>query len=297
MATEAITTEPITTEPGPTGQPTGPPTPGMPALSPSRAADFMTCPLLFRFRAIDRIPEQPSPAAVRGTLVHAILDRLFDLRPTERTISAAIASIRTEWDRLLSADPRLAELFPDPPGLEEWLTSCADLLAGYFALEDPTRLEPTERECLLEVDLDSGLRLRGFLDRVDEARDGALRIVDYKTGRTPAADYEGRALFQLKFYALLLWRQRGRVPRELRLLYLGQRELLRYEPAEAELLAFSRILEALGTAIRRAITTGEFRHRPSRLCDWCDHQVRCPAFGGTPPPLTAPGDSPPRPAS
>lgn len=287
----------MTTEAVPTEAPAKPPTPRVPALSPSRAADFMTCPLLFRFRAIDRIPEQPSPAAVRGTLVHAVLDRLFDLRPDERTISAAVASIRTEWDRLSAADPRLAELFPDRPDLEEWLASSADLLAGYFALEDPTRLEPAERECLLEEELDSGLRLRGFLDRIDEARDGSLRIVDYKTGRTPAADYEGRALFQLKFYALLLWRARGRVPRELRLLYLGQRELLRYEPAEAELLAFSRILDALGTAIRRAVATGEFRHRPSRLCGWCDHQARCPAFGGTPPPLTAAGDSPPRPAS
>src|SRR6185437_2099379 len=29
------------------------------ALSPSRASDFMTCPLLYRFRVIDRIPEPP----------------------------------------------------------------------------------------------------------------------------------------------------------------------------------------------------------------------------------------------
>ncbi|MFZ1669602.1 MAG: PD-(D/E)XK nuclease family protein, partial [Candidatus Nanopelagicales bacterium] len=51
--------------------------PGLPAgiaLSPSRASDFLTCPLLFRFRAIDRIPERPSSAAVRGTLVHAVLE-------------------------------------------------------------------------------------------------------------------------------------------------------------------------------------------------------------------------------
>ena len=38
----------------------------------------MTCPLLYRFRVIDRLPEAPSPAAARGTLVHAVLERLFD---------------------------------------------------------------------------------------------------------------------------------------------------------------------------------------------------------------------------
>ncbi|HET6187434.1 MAG TPA: recombinase RecB, partial [Trebonia sp.] len=29
-------------------------------LSPSRAGDFMTCPLLYRFRVIDKIPEPPT---------------------------------------------------------------------------------------------------------------------------------------------------------------------------------------------------------------------------------------------
>jgi putative RecB family exonuclease len=47
-------------------------------LSPSRASDFMQCPLLYRFRVIDRLPEKPSEAATRGTLVHAVLERLFD---------------------------------------------------------------------------------------------------------------------------------------------------------------------------------------------------------------------------
>ena len=32
--------------------------PRRPSLSPSRAADFKTCPLLYRFRTIDRIPER-----------------------------------------------------------------------------------------------------------------------------------------------------------------------------------------------------------------------------------------------
>ena len=41
----------------------------------------MTCPLLYRFRVIDRLPEPPSPAAARGTLVHAVLERLFDELP------------------------------------------------------------------------------------------------------------------------------------------------------------------------------------------------------------------------
>src|SRR3954449_12534046 len=72
-----------------TGQTTGQ-MPVVGSLSPSRAGDFMTCPLLYRFRVIDRIPERPSPAAVRATLVHAVLERLFDLPAAGRTVAARL---------------------------------------------------------------------------------------------------------------------------------------------------------------------------------------------------------------
>src|SRR3954470_3569863 len=95
-----------------------PPTPERPAgpsLSPSRAADFKTCPLLFRFRTIDRLPEQPSADQVRGTLVHAALERLFDLPAGDRTPAAAAALVAPEWTRLVEQEPTLADLFAPPP--------------------------------------------------------------------------------------------------------------------------------------------------------------------------------------
>ena len=256
-----------------------------PSLSPSRASDFMTCPLLYRFRVIDRLPERPSPAATRGTMVHAVLERLFDLPAIERVPARAHTMIAPEWERLLEAEPELAALFDDDQGRDEWLTSAAGLLDSYFALEDPTLLEPAERELFVECDLDSGLRLRGYVDRLDEAPDGALRVVDYKTGRAPREGFEAKAMFQMRFYALVLWRLRGEVPRLLQLLYLGSGEVLRYEPDEAVLRATERKVLALWDAIALATERGDWRPSPSKLCDWCDHQALCPAFGGTPPEL------------
>lgn len=261
------------------------------SLSPSRAGDFMTCPLLYRFRVIDRIPERPSAAAVRGTLVHAVLERLFDLPTGGRTPAAALEMLAPEWERLLAAEPELAGLFAEGDAGEaeraEWLAQARRMVERYFTLEDPRRLEPAERELFVETVLDSGLKLRGYIDRVDVAPSGDVRIVDYKTGTAPRADFEARALFQMKFYALVLWRLRGRVPRLLQLMYLGNGEVLRYEPDEADLRATQRKVEALWQAIRRAMDTGEWRPRAGRLCDWCDHKERCPEFGGTPPPLPA----------
>jgi putative RecB family exonuclease len=256
-----------------------------PALSPSRAADFMTCPLLYRFRVIDRLPEPPTEATARGTLVHAALERLFDLPAAERTPQAARALLAPEWDRLAAEEPDLAALFPDEAERASWLQAAIAIIDAYFTLEDPRRLEPAAREAYVETTLGSGLRLRGYIDRLDVAQTGEIRIVDYKTGLAPVPDYEARALFQMKFYALALWRTRGEIPRLLQLIYLGNGEIVRYAPDEADLLATERKINALWLAIDRARMSGDWRPRPSRLCAWCSYQALCPAFGGTPPPL------------
>jgi len=262
------------------------------ALSPSRAADFIQCPLLYRFRTIDRLPQAPSPAAARGTLVHAVLERLFDLPATERTPAAARELVGPQWQVLLDADPELASMFPgdDDAALAEWLASADVLVERWFTLEDPSRLEPAERELYVETTLADGLVLRGYVDRLDVAPTGELRVVDYKTGKAPSELFEAEALFQMRFYALVLWRSRGVVPRSLQLVYLGDGQVLRFEPDRAELLATERKLRALWKAIERAALTGDWRPSPGRLCDWCDHRALCPAFGGTPPPLPEQGN-------
>ncbi len=257
------------------------------ALSPSRAADFLSCPLLYRFRTVDRLPEPPSVDALRGTVVHQVLEDVFDLPAAERTPERAEALVQTAWQRLLDQEPEAGLLFPDgdAPDVLEWLLSCRRSVRRWFDLEDPTRLEPAERELYVEALLDSKLLLRGYVDRVDQAPDGALRVVDYKSGKGPREGFEGKPLFQLRFYALAIWRTRGVVPRLLQLVYLGSGELITYEPDEADLLATERKVEAIWRAIRLAEQTGDWQPQRGPLCAWCAHQALCPAWGGTPPPL------------
>ncbi|MEU6105482.1 RecB family exonuclease [Streptomyces flaveolus] len=261
------------------------------SLSPSRAGDFMQCPLLYRFRVIDRLPEKPSEAATRGTLVHAVLERLFDAPAAERTPPRAKALIPGQWDRLRETRPEVGELFADDPEGERmarWLAEAEGLVERWFTLEDPSRLEPAERELFVEAELDSGLRLRGIIDRVDVAPTGEVRIVDYKTGKAPRPQYAEGALFQMKFYALVVWRLKKVVPRRLQLVYLGSGDVLTYDPVLADLERVERKLLALWEAIRLATETGDWRPRPTKLCGWCDHQAHCPEFGGTPPPYPLP---------
>ncbi|MGW6548300.1 RecB family exonuclease [Streptomyces massasporeus] len=261
------------------------------SLSPSRASDFMQCPLLYRFRVIDRLPEKPSEAATRGTLVHAVLERLFDAPAAERTPPRAKSLIPGQWDRLRETRPEVVELFADDPRgerLARWLGEAEQLVERWFTLEDPSRLEPAERELFVETELESGLRLRGIIDRVDVAPTGEVRIVDYKTGKAPRPEYSEGALFQMKFYALVVWRLKNVIPRRLQLVYLGSGQVLTYDPVLADLERVERKLLALWEAIRLATETGDWRPRPTKLCGWCDHQAHCPEFGGTPPPYPLP---------
>ena len=255
-------------------------------MSPSRAADFKQCPLLYRFRAIDRLPEPTSAAQLRGSVVHAALEQLYGLPAPQRLPDTAVALITPAWERVVAAEPELATSVA-PEQRDALLDEARMLLSGYYRLEDPTRFDPQSCEQRVEVELADGTLLRGFIDRIDVAATGELRVVDYKTGKAPPearALAEFKAMFQMKFYAVALLRSRGLLATRLRLLYLADGQILDYSPDLDELVRFEKTLTAIWRAIQSAGATGDFRPSPSRLCDWCAHQALCPAFGGTPPP-------------
>ncbi|PVZ03689.1 RecB family exonuclease [Actinomycetospora cinnamomea] len=258
------------------------------ALSPSRAADFRRCALLYRFRAIDRLPETPSPAALRGTVVHAVLERLHALEPADRGPATARGLAAEVLDGLA---PDERALLGADPGVEA-------LLVRYHALEDPRAVVSEGRELLVEAELagpDGSTPLRGVLDRLD-AHAGGLTVVDYKSGAAPPVRRELRALFGVRFYALLLARTRGVVP-TVRLLQLGDATTLTLRPTADELERFASVLRAVWSAIRRAAPTGDFRPRPGPGCASCAFRALCPAQGGTPPPYPGPPAPPAGPLS
>lgn len=254
-----------------------------PGLSPSRANDFLRCPLLFRLRVIDRLPEPPSAAAARGTLVHAVLEQLFDLAAGDRTRDAAVGMLPGAWQTLHTEQPAYLDLFDAEDQWDAWFASARDLLDTYFTLEDPNRLQPHEREVFVRTQLEDGPQLRGIIDRLDVAPNGAVRVVDYKTGRSPRAGYESSALFQMRFYAYVLWRERGVLPTLLQLEYLGDGQIVRHAPSEPEMVTFESRVRSIWAGIEDSARSGDWRPRPSKLCDWCSFKALCPAFGGVAP--------------
>ncbi len=247
-------------------------------LSPSRASDFKLCPQLFKFRAIERLPEPSTVYQARGTTAHLALQRLFDLPAAERTPEALFNLFRKAWVEL--KDEEYPGLFESVEEERAWGLESLELLANYFLVEDPRSFDPVDRELDMTEDLDS-VAMRGILDRIEENENGDLIIVDYKTGKAPPERYSLSAFFALKIYALLIRKRTGRTPVELRLLYLNGPDLYRLEVNEGQLVAMEKQVKALWNAIQRAIAQDQFPTRVSRLCDWCSFKEICPAWEKT----------------
>ncbi|SDU80855.1 putative RecB family exonuclease [Arcanobacterium phocae] len=259
------------------------------AISPSRASDFRTCPLKFRFRVIDKLPEPPSREALRGTIVHAVLEHLYDRPADERQESVAQESLIPTWEAHVERSPENAELFEDNEHLAQWLESARPLISSYFTLENPQYLQPAGREQFVNATLPSGLAIRGIIDRLDKAPNGALRIVDYKTGKSPAPRFQDGAIFQMRFYATALFYEQGTLPLRTQLLYLKDRRVLTYDPVEADITTTTNELNQLWSAIRGRIDDGHFEAKKGPLCNWCHFSSLCPAFGNVAPPIDETG--------
>jgi putative RecB family exonuclease len=251
-------------------------------LSPSRVSDFKACPQLFKFRVVDRIPEPQDPASARGTLVHSVLERLYRLPGPERTPSCARLLLGEAWEEL-QASTEFPELAASLGEEAEWLAGAERLVANYFLVEDPRRVDVHEVEWWVEHETERTL-LRGIIDRVQILPGGEWTLVDYKTGASPSESYALGSFFGLRFYALVCWRTFGKLPTELRLVHLREPVVLSLVPTVRMLEGLERQLDALGSAIRRAHERDDWRPRPGVLCSWCPHKALCPAWAQSPAP-------------
>ena len=259
-------------------------TPVLGTLSPSRASDFKTCPQLYKFKSIDRIPTEPTIHQARGTTVHLALERLFHEPQPDRTPERLYDLFREAWAELKPGE--YADLFDSVEEEQSWGVESLNMLATYFSVEDPTSFEPKALEMDLLVDIDH-MKIRGILDRMevvteagpDGAERTALVITDYKTGKAPGERYANQAFFALKIYALLIRTTQGVTPNRLRLLYLTGPTEYTMEITDAQLDAMRAQLAALWGAIERAIATDTWPAKTSALCDWCDFKdTICPAW-------------------
>jgi len=288
---------------------------GSGALSPTSLETYAECPRRYVMQRVLRVEERDRPEAVltidatdRGTLIHAVL---------EQFIADQLALPRP--DRIQPAIPWSAD---DHARLEAIAaTVCAEFeargLVGRRLLWDVERSRITRvlhrflheddryraaggwvpervelpfgpgRGAPVVLDLPGGRRVtfRGLTDRVDLRADGALSVLDYKTGRSDEFKgvrdgdpvLRGRRL-QLPVYGLAARSQFGDHPVGVAYWFVsdaGRFERIGYDLEPPVLERFGEVVAVLVDGIE----AGAFPARPGAAranCTYCDFAVMCP---------------------
>jgi putative RecB family exonuclease len=251
------------------------------SLSPSKVSSFRDCALAFRFTAIEHLPDHATVWTVKGTLVHSALEGLFWNHPQgSRSPAAAAAELDAAWTALQD-DADWLSLGLGADEADAFRADASQLVANYFALEDPDEITPVGIELTLEARLDD-VRLRGILDRLDRTPDGELVVVDYKTGRAPSPAFEQPRMAGVQLYALLCQEVLGRRPVQVKLLHLKEPIVITTEPTDQGLKGQRIKTLAVWRAIERACQDEDFRPKTGPLCRFCRFRDFCPAYGGDP---------------
>jgi RecB family exonuclease len=248
---------------------------------------------VLRIRRVDDLGES-ADARERGTLVHRALDAAFQgLRDAggapdpERLLAAARASAE---DRL-GLSGAMAPLRRE--AVAQAVADALGVVARAIEAGDPVRFHVAEQSFgagekapweALELGGEDGaiVYVDGQIDRVDVSPDGRrARVVDYKTGRIPAADEHGKSAFQLPLYAAVVARALGCA--EVEALYVSVRPrgvIEEWPRADEERRSLGGRREEIAEAARKVILgmwRGEVSPRPMKatLCSRCDARDIC----------------------
>jgi len=250
------------------------------SISPSRMSAFLQCPLQFRMESIQKMEGGTSAAAVAGTTIHAALELLMALPGPERTPEAlkqftedCLKAVK-ETEDYKSLDEEALKKF----GFDATVRRVAPRA---FDVIDIPATHVAGIELHLEVDFE-GWILRGIIDLLASAEDDlrGLRVLDWKSGRTPSERYQAKALLGIDFYSVMTKHHFGVIPKEVALLYLDSRTTISRSPTERSIRATENKIRAVRHTIESCCEQDSFKPAPSKLCDWCVCQPYCPAHGG-----------------
>ena len=137
------------------------------------------CRYVLRLRPLDPLRHEPD-AALRGQILHQILETFVKNRPAGETRAAARARL------LDTARAVLETTVPWPAARALWLARLARAADFFLTIDARDGGTPVILERAGGVDLSPlDFRLTGTPDRIDRLPDGRLHILDYKTGTPP----------------------------------------------------------------------------------------------------------------
>ncbi len=181
-------------------KPAVPKAPKKPEFSPTRLRSFLSCPMMYRLDYVDKVGKfyhRARAGFTFGSTLHQAL-QTFHQDGGTAAVSAPelVAKMETVWQ---------SQGYESAAHEAEYKVEAVRILETYHAAAG-VRAEET-RPFLIEKMLkwDMGpFVLTGRIDRIDEhLSDGALEIVDYKSGRMGVTEADVKSALAMSIYQLL----------------------------------------------------------------------------------------------
>lgn len=254
-------------------------------FSPSSLSCFDNCPKQYHFRYVEPLAvDQEGIEAFVGKRVHEVLERLYRFVAEGLVPSREKVIWRYQQNFEARFDPARVRIVREGTDVDWYRAAGARGLENYYQRHYPFDADRTlglEKPIRFDLDTEGRYALRGIIDRLVRARDGALEIHDFKTGRRVPKQEELDRDRQLGLYELGVREQLGETG-EIRLVWHyvvpDQVRTSTRTPEQRDALR-----EATARSIDQIRSETQWAPRQSALCDWCEFRPYCPAFGGTRP--------------
>ena len=137
------------------------------------------------------------------------------------------------------------------------------------SMEEDTKWRPIAAELQFEFPYRNYL-LYGYIDKVEQNKNGDLRVTDYKSSRKTYREQDLKTPLQMFIYALAVKEIYKKLPSEFMydFILLNEQQLACSKGYDTRGL---KKLNGLFDAIEESRKTGIYPPKPSPLCYWCDY--------------------------
>lgn len=249
--------------------------------SHSGLSSFENCPRQYQFRYVLQVEvTSESIEAFVGKLVHEVLERLYQFVGEGRVpkLAQVLARFDQWWQERL--DPVRVRVAREGVPVDAYRETGLRCLTRFYQRRYPFDADETlglEEMVHFTLDANGRYRMRGVIDRIARARDGAIEIHDYKTGRRVPSQQRIDQDRQLALYQLGIAERFGSdAPVRLIWHYLAADTVRSSTRTREQLDALREVTIRL---IDRIEGETGFLPRPSALCGWCEYRTLCSASG------------------
>ncbi|HEY7470588.1 MAG TPA: ATP-dependent DNA helicase [Acidimicrobiia bacterium] len=237
-------------------------------LSPSQADSYASCPRRYALERRLRLSESSSPHAQLGTLVHSALEaaeqEVIGSGKAHSELADALDQLERVW---ATAD------FGTPQLNEAWLRHAREAVTRLYT-EWPGDGRPLELERKVTTTV-AGVEWIGYLDRLERTPQG-LKVIDYKTSKSPPTIDEAKRSIQLGFYASAIAEETGEavVGAEM---WFPRKEARSVTKRALDMALLPEVHLAM-EEVTGSIQAEDWRPRVSDRCKRCDFRLSCPAW-------------------